>query len=61
MVMLMVVIKGLLNFRMQKGINFTYVTAAGWRASNTRLNFVRPGSDPVGARAWLLWQPGLLR
>ena len=24
MVMLMVVIKGLLNFRMQKGINFTY-------------------------------------
>ena len=37
-----------------------YVTAAGWRAGNTRLNFVRPGSDPVGTRAGLLRQPGLL-
>ena len=37
------------------------VTAAGWRAGNTRLNFVRPGSNPVGARAGLLQQPGLLR
>ena len=38
----------------------TCVTAAGWRAGNTRLNFVRPGSNPVGARAGLLQQPGLL-
>ena len=37
-----------------------YVTAAGWRAGNTRLNFVRPGSDLVGARAGPLRQPGLL-
>ena len=32
----------------------TYVTAAGWGAGNTRLNFVRPGSDPVGTHAGLL-------
>ena len=37
------------------------VTAAGWWASNTRLNFVWPGSDPVGTRAGLLRQPSLLR
>ena len=37
------------------------VTAAGWWAGNTRLNFVRPGSDLVGARAGLLRQPGPLR
>ena len=37
------------------------VTAALWRAGNTRLNFVQPGSDPVGTHAGLLRQPGLLR
>ena len=38
----------------------TCVTAGGWRAGNTRLNFVRPGSNPVGERAGLLRQPSLL-
>ena len=37
-----------------------YVTAMGWQASNTRLNFVRPESNPVGARAGLLRLPSLL-
>ena len=37
------------------------VTAAGWRAGNTQLNFVRPELNPVRARAGLLWLPGLLR
>ena len=38
----------------------TCVTAAGWQASNTRLNFGQPESNTIGARAGLLWLPGLL-
>ena len=38
----------------------TCVTAAGWRAGNTWLNFVWPRSNPAGARTRLLQQPDLL-
>ena len=39
----------------------TTVTAAGRWAGNSWLNFVRPGSNPVRARAGFLRQPDLLR
>ena len=42
-------------------IIFTCVTAVGWWAGNTWLNFVRPGSNPVRARAGLLRQPDSLQ
>ena len=47
--------------RYQKGSYVIYVTAAGRRADNTWLNFVRSGSNPAGPRAGSLRQPGLLR
>ena len=38
----------------------TYVTAAGWRAGNTRFIFIRPGSNLVRAQAGSFRQPGFI-
>ena len=48
------------HYKSINNIEYICVTAVGWRAGNTRLNFIWPGLDPVGTRAGLLRQPGLL-